>query len=281
MIRTNKIIVSACLALLLANGAFAQEVTSASVVEQVIASNTERLPGDADRDSARHPAELIAFLGLAPNMTVAEINPGGGWYSRILAPYVRDQGKYIGLEHHPDIYKDRYPNYAEGLRAFPGKVKDNPSLYGDNALGAWIPSDAGLPAASNSLDLVIAVRALHNWIEADFFDAAADQVWQMLKPNGVFGIVQHRIDEDFNGSFEDAIAKGRWKQSDIIKAIEAQDFEFIAASEMNANPRDTKDYPEGVWTLPPSYELGDKDREKYAAIGESDRMTLKFRKVAR
>ncbi len=281
MVRNIKIVASTFATLLLAGTVFANTAHSQNTVEQVIAANQDRLPGDADRDAARNPAELITFLGLTPNMTVAEVNPGGGWYSRILAPYVRGQGKYVGLEHHPDIYRDRYPNYAKGLAAFPGKVKDNPALYGENAVGVWIPAESGLPSEENSLDAVIAVRALHNWIEADFFDSAADQVWQMLKPGGVFGIVQHRLDEDYTGTFEDGIARGRWKQSAMIEAIEAQGFEFVEASEMNANPRDTKDYPEGVWTLPPTYAMGDKDREKFTAIGESDRMTLKFRKVAR
>ncbi len=131
------------------------------------------------------------------------------------------------------------------------------------------------------MDVIIAVRALYNWIEADFFDAASDQVWRMLKVGGVFGIVQHRGDEDFYGTFDEVIGRGRWKQTDLIKAIERKGFRLVATSEMNANPRDTKDYPEGVWTLPPAYELGDKDRDKYAEIGESDHMALKFEKVAR
>ena len=246
-----------------------------------VTANAERLAADMARDGARHPEAFLRFLGLTPDMTVAEVNPGGGWYTRILAPFLRETGVYIGLEHHPDLYQDRYPDYAEGLRAFPGKVAANTALYGPRATGTWIPADGGLPIEADSVDAVIAVRALHNWIEADFFDAATDQVWQILKPGGVFGVVQHRVDEDFEGTRADAVAKGRWKQSDLIAALEAKGFELVEASEMNANPKDTKDYSEGVWTLPPAFELGDQDREKYAAIGESDRMTLKFKKVAR
>lgn len=275
-----KVIAGAVMAVSLTAVSHAERVQN-DAIQQAISENTDRNEGDAARDAARHPAEVMAFLGLTPDMTVGEVNPGGGWYTRVLAPFVRDNGTYVGLEHHPDIYKDRYPNYAKGLAAFPGKVKDNPALYGSSAIGTWIPASTGLPADAETLDAVIAVRALHNWIEADFFDAAADQVWQMLKPDGVFGVIQHRVKEDFDGTFEDAIARGRWKQSAMIEALEAKGFELVEASEMNANPRDTADHPEGVWTLPPVFALGDKDREKYAAIGESDRMTLKFRKVAR
>ena len=264
-------------------------VTSAQVataeesdaIKQAVSNNPDRQAGDADRDGARHPAELMAFLELTPDMTIAEVNPGGGWYSRILAPFVRDNGRYIGLEHHPELYENQWPNYAAGLRAFPGKEEENTALYGEQAIGAWLPAKASPGIEAGSVDVVIAVRALHNWIRAGFFDEASDEVWQMLKMGGTFGIVQHRVEEDFDSSFEDTVGRGRWKQSEMIKAIEAKGFELVAASEMNANPRDTNNYPQGVWTLPPVYALGDEDREKYAAIGESDRMTLKFRKVAR
>ena len=269
---------------MIAMGATGLEAGAAEKNEAImlaVTGNPDRMSGDTGRDAARHPADLMAFLGLTPDMTIAEVNPGGGWYSRIFAPFVRDNGRYIGLEHHPELYENRYPNYAAGLRAFPAKVKEDVALYGEQAIGAWLPAKSSPGIEAESVDAVIAVRALHNWIEAKFFDQASEEVWQMLKMGGTFGVVQHRVEEDFDGTFEDAIGRGRWKQSDMIKAVEAKGFEFVAASEMNANPRDTNDYPEGVWTLPPVYALGDKDREKYTAIGESDRMTLKFRKIAR
>ena len=138
-------------------------------IQQAVANNPDRQSGDADRDAARHPTELMMFLGLTPNMTIAEVNPGGSWYSRIFAPFVRDNGVYIGLEHHPELYEEQYPNYAAGLRAFPAKVNEEAALYGEQAIGAWIPAKASPGIEKESVDAVIAVRALHNWIAAEFF----------------------------------------------------------------------------------------------------------------
>lgn len=171
MLKITKVIAAVSMVAAITNGTTALDGHEA--IEQATQENADRLPGDAARDNARHPAAVMTFLGFEPEMTIAEINPGGGWYSRILAPFVRGKGRYVGLEHHPDIYSDRYPKYAEGLRAFPAKVKGEPDLYGAGAIGAWIPAkDSGVLEAG-SLDVVIAVRALHNWIEADFFDSAA------------------------------------------------------------------------------------------------------------
>lgn len=257
---------------------FAQDNVDTAI--EAALNNPFRKSGDAARDSMRHPDEFFRFLGLKPTMTVAEINPGGGWYSRILAPFLRDRGLYVGLEHHPEEYAN-FTRFSASLRAYPDKVDQDRDMYGDRAIATWIPARGGLPVPAESVDAVIAVRALHNWVRADFFDAAADQVWQILKPGGVFGVVQHRADENAEGAAVITTRSGRWKQSELIKVIEAYGFRLVAVSEMNANPKDTMDYIHGVWTLPPRFALGDEDREKYAAIGESDRMTLKFEKIAR
>lgn len=258
----------------------ADDSETAVAIERALRDNPFRKENDASRDTARNPAAFFRFLGLKPTMAVGEVNPGGGWYSRILGPYLRANGQYVGLEHNPDQYEG-YTNYAATLRAYPDKLEQNRAMLGRRALAAFLPAKDGLPVAEGSLDAVIAVRALHNWVRQDFFDAATGQIWAILKPGGVFGVVQHRADEDFNGDFRAAAAKGRWRQSELVAAIEARGFRLEAASEMNANPRDTKDYEHGVWTLPPRFALGDQDRARYSAIGESDRMTLKFVKIAK
>ena len=247
---------------------------------QAVHENPAREAGESERDTARHPEEFLRFIGITPEMTVAEVNPGGGWYSHILAPLLREKGRYVGLEHHPDEYKNN-AGYAKRLAAYPAMIESNRALYGDRAMGTWIPAREGLPVDAESLDAVVIVRALHNWLRGGFFDRGFDQTWQMLKPGGILAVVQHRADDNDSMDRVTLAGRGRWKQADLIAEIEARGFKLVAASEMNANPKDTKDYPSGVWTLPPSYDLGDKDREKYAAIGESDRMTLKFVKVAR
>lgn len=247
---------------------------------KAVHENSARMEGEAARDTARHPEELLRFLGVTPDMTVAEVNPGGGWYSRILGPLLKDEGRYVGLEHHPEEYKE-YANYSANLKAYPEKFEAQRDVFGPNAVATWIPAQEGLPVEAESLDAIIIVRALHNWLRRDFFDRGFDQAWSMLKPGGVIGVVQHRIGEDFDGDRLAAAGKGRWKQSDLVAAIEAHGFKLVDASEMNANPKDEANYPQGVWTLPPRLALGETDKEKYEAIGESDRMTLKFMKVAK
>jgi len=249
-------------------------------VWRAVNANSFRKENDAARDTARNPEAFLRFLNVSEKMTVAEVNPGGGWYSRILATLLKGHGKYVGLEHHPDIYVD-YINYSATLRAYPDKLEIDRAAYGSRAIGTWVPSPEGLPVEAGSLDRIIAVRALHNWVRMGFFDQALDQAWQMLKDGGVFGVVQHRAAEDAEGDRKTLAERGRWKQSDLIAAVEARGFKLVAASEMNANPKDSKDYVHGVWTLPPRYALGDEDKAKYSAIGESDRMTLKFVKVKR
>ncbi|WP_262692611.1 class I SAM-dependent methyltransferase [Kordiimonas aestuarii] len=245
---------------------------------KAVHDNSVRKDGESSRDAARHPEEFLRFLGIEPDMTVAEVNPGGGWYSRILGPLLKEDGKYVGLEHNPDVYAE-YANYAANLRAYPEKFEAMRADFGPNAVATWIPASAGLPVDEASLDAIIIVRALHNWWRRDFFDKGMEQAHAMLKPGGVMGVVQHRIDEDFDGDRMAAAQKGRWKQSDLVAAIEAHGFKLVEASEMNANPKDEKNYEKGVWTLPPVLALGDADKAKYEAIGESDRMTLKFVKV--
>jgi predicted methyltransferase len=249
-------------------------------VWRAVHDNPHRAGEDAGRDAARNPEAFLRFLGLTPEMTVAEVNPGGGWYSRILGPFLKEKGRYVGLEHHPDVYR-QYEKYAATLAAYPQKLEAERDMYGPRAVATWIPASEGLPLEAGTLDAVLVVRALHNWYRQDFFDTGFTQLHAMMKDGAVLGVVQHRADEGFDGDTMAAAERGRWKQDVLIGAIEAHGFKLVDTSEMNANPRDTKDYEHGVWTLPPRYALGDQDRARYRSIGESDRMTLKFVKVAK
>lgn len=253
---------------------------SITAIQLAVQSNPYRKDNDVDRDRMRHPIAFMTFLGLKPTMKVGEVNPGGQWYSRILGPFLKNRGIYVGMEHHPDQYA-RAKGFAATLRAYPNKLNNNRDVFGPNAVATWIPASEGLPVDAGSLDAVVAIRALHNWVRQDFLDAALEQTWQILKPDGVFGVIQHRADEDAVGDRIALARRGRWKQSDLIAAVEAAGFKLVDQSEMNANRRDTKDYMHGVWTLPPILAMGDEGRERYLDIGESDRMTLKFVKIER
>ena len=215
------------------------------------------------RDRYRHPFETLTFFGVKPNQTVVELWPGGGWYTEILAPYLSSGG---ALHVVPPA-----GNYDERIRA---KIAGNP-VYQKVQVATF---NAGGPTsiASASADVVLTFRNVHSWLDED--PPIASQVFaeafRMLKPGGTFGVVEHRLPESATDEREKS--SGYVKVSTVRRLAQAAGFQLVGSSEINANPKDTTDWPEGVWTLPPTYELGDKDREKYAAIGESDRMTLKF-----
>ncbi|WP_374762972.1 class I SAM-dependent methyltransferase [Yunchengibacter salinarum] len=280
--------VRAALVGVLVGGAFTSAATAldqhgespSPALKAAIADNPHRKDGDSDRDQYRHPLETLAFFGIDSDDTVAEVNPGGGWYSRILAPLLKEDGQYIGLEHNPELYKD-WDRYYKSLKAYPDKVAaEKGAMYGENAVATFIPADEGLPVAAGSVDVVTVVRAMHNWLRRDFMDQGLEQVHGILKDGGTLGVVQHRAPKDFEGDPIVWARKGRWNQDMLVARIEAAGFELVESSEINANPKDEKNYPSGVWTLPPTLALGDENRDSYLAVGESDRMTLKFRKVA-
>ncbi|WCL54764.1 class I SAM-dependent methyltransferase [Gimibacter soli] len=249
-------------------------------VEWAVNENPWRTAEEKVRDADRHPAETLAFFGVTPSSTVAEVNPGGGWYSRILAPLVKEKGRYVGLEHNPAVYADA-GNYAAGLAKYPEKFAAAKDMYGDKAVAGFIPLRGEAVTAPGSVDVVMVVRAMHNWARRGFMEEALKDVHGLLKSGGVLAVVQHRAAEDAAGDWQETTKQGRWKQSELVKVIESHGFKLEAASEINANPRDKNEYPAGVWALPPNYNGADTDEEKAArdAIGESDRMTLKFVKV--
>jgi predicted methyltransferase len=236
---------------------------------------THRMPGDADRDKYRHPAETLAFFGLKPNMTVLDIGPGEGWYSELLAPTLAKSGKYEATSADPNGPADAQSTFS-GKR-FADFLAKAPEIYG-KVQPVVVDSKAPKLGADGSLDMVIAMRELHGMKNNGTLDAWLAEILRALKPGGVFGVEEHRAKADADPT--ESSKKGYLPEKWVISTVEAAGFKLAGKSEINANPKDTKDYAEGVWALPPSFAMKDKDHDKYAAIGESDRMTLKFVKPA-
>lgn len=236
-----------------------------------IITSKQRTAKYAERDNYRNPLKTLSFFGIKDNMTVAEISPGGGWYTEILAPYLKDNGKYIAAGFDPHA-KIEY--YRKSAKKFAEKIKADPERFGKVKIAIMQPPEKLNFAKDNSLDMVVSFRNTHNWHSRGYSTDVYSTIFKALKPGGIFGLVQHRAGDkyptDTSGKF------GYLKQSDVIKLAEKVGFKLVEKSEINANPKDEKNYEKGVWTLPPSYRMGDKDREKFKAIGESDRMTLKF-----
>jgi predicted methyltransferase len=240
-----------------------------------ILSDPHRSEADRARDRYRHPKDTLLFFGIRPEMSVLEVWPEPGWYTDILAPLVRDRGKYYAAV----IEADPGSQYINArLEGFRNRLAADPTLYG-NPTVVTFPTNGGDVVPPGSLDMVVSFRNLHNWMARGTAPQVFATIFKALKPGGVLGVTEHRGNPAVP---QDPQAKSGYVNQDYaIQLIEAQGFRLVGASEVNANPKDTKDYEQGVWTLPPTYRLGDKDREKYAEIGESDRFTLKFEKPAK
>ena len=235
-----------------------------------LAAAPHRSPNNVARDRFRHPVESLTFFGIREDSTVVEILPGsGGYYMEFLAPYLKDRGRYIAANRDPAAP----PNYLADHQKLLARLKAEPVLYGEVEVSQF---NAGLHeiAPPGSADFVITFRDLHNWIARDEIDGALRVFHKALKPGGVLGIVDHRGLPDVPQ--EAQTKNGYIRQDYAIALIEAAGFRFAGASEVNANPKDTKNHREGVWALPPTYRNKDQDRTKYQAIGESDRFTLRF-----
>lgn len=230
------------------------------------------------RDQYRRPEETLAFFGFRSDATVVEFSPGGGWYTEVLAPALRDSGKLYAP--HYDVNSGDYQRGSLG--GFLQKLGAMPEIY-DQVIVTTISDPSGEPIAPpGSADLVLTFRNVHNWLEPEAGGdtgaiARFSEMFQALKPGGVLGVVEHRWPD---AATEDpAAANGYVSEERVMALAAAAGFEFVARSEHNYNPKDTHDHPNGVWSLPPSLdEVDEADREKYLQIGESDRMTLKFRK---
>jgi predicted methyltransferase len=264
-------LVSGCAASGASDGAAAAKSNaSQAAIDSAVAAPT-RTPTNLARDQYRNPAKTLGFFGVKPGDTVVELWPGGGWYTEILAPWANNNNGTL---------------YAAAPWARLKTLQDwqaaKPETYGKLQFAEFPYTGAANPKVPDgSADVVLTFRNVHNWRfgGVDNTNSAFRQIFAMLKPGGTLGIVEHRLNEGDDSAKEEK--SGYMKESSVIAFAEAAGFKLVAKSEINANPKDTKDYEKGVWTLPPNFREGDKDRAKYAAIGESDRMTLKFVKPAR
>jgi len=244
-------------------------------IERVLAGD-HRSDRNRARDVYRHPKETLRFFGLRPDMHVVEVWPGGGWYTEVLAPLLREHGTYYAAHYHID--EDTHSFYRKAQRNFLDKLAKRPDLYDRVVVTGLLPPHVNM-APKDSVDLVLTFRNVHNWIEPGYEQAMFDAFFAALKPGGVLGVVEHRAKDGI--SKRDMIRSGYVSEAYVIDLAHKAGFKLAARSEVNANPKDTKDHPRGVWTLPPTLRsgwLGGDDRERYLAIGESDRMTLKFTK---
>jgi predicted methyltransferase len=238
-----------------------------------------RRADDSARDQFRNPKETLTFFGLKPDMTVAEYAPGGGWYTRIIAPYVAGHGKYIGLNFAPDPLP--FPDDAkERVRGFSAKFPEDAAGWTGMPASdfAAFTSDAVPDDMKGTVDLVIIPRMMHNLMNWNVADNELRAIRDMLKDGGSVGIVQHRAKDDAPFSYANG-SKGYLRTETVVNIMQAYGFELVGQSEVNANPKDTADYEGGVWTLPPRLSGDDAMDAKYEAIGESDRMTLLFKKL--
>jgi predicted methyltransferase len=250
-----------------------RESTAAALT--TILAGEQRSAAERARDQYRHPKETLLFFGIRPESHVLEVWPEPGWYTEIIAPLVRDKGKYYAGVIAADP-SDKH--ITQRLDAYRAKLAEHPELY-DRVAVVSFPTDGSDVLPPNSLDMALTFRNIHNWMARDEASKVFATLFRALKPGGVLGVVEHRgnpaVPQDLHAK------SGYVNEEFAIALIEAQGFRLVAKSEVNDNPKDTKDYEQGVWTLPPTYRLGDKDRDKYAAIGESDRFTLRFVKPAK
>jgi predicted methyltransferase len=232
-----------------------------------IIDGSQRSNANKARDRYRHPLEVLTFFGVNADSNVVEVVPGkAGYWAEILAPYLKDRGHYTASG-----------NAERDIAPLKARIAASPELYGKTTLTEFTGGDQEI-APPGSADFVLTFRNIHNWMHAGTADAAFHAFYQALKPGGILGVEEHRGQPDRP---QDPQAKtGYVRQDYAIALAENAGFKLAGSSEVNANPKDTKDYPEGVWTLPPTYRLKDQDRERYSAIGESDRFILKFVKPA-
>ncbi len=259
----KRLILAALLATGIAGAAQADDALKAAIAGE------HRAESNRARDVYRHPYETLSFFGIKPNMTVVELVPSGGWYTEILAPYLREKGKLIGAGQ----------AIAPGNRygeAFKKKLDSNPALYDKVVTSVFEPPARYDIAAPNSVDMVLTFRNLHNWVGNgdEAVKTTFKEIHKVLKPGGVLGVVDHRLPASMKQ--DEKASSGYVHEAYVIRMAESAGFKLAGKSEVNANPKDTANHEKGVWTLPPVLANKDKDREKYMAIGESDRMTLKF-----
>ncbi len=240
---------------------------------QKAVQDRRRDPANVKRDAYRHPAQTLSFFGVAPGQTVIEITPGNGWYSEILAPLLHEKGQYVAAVVDPmAVAEGRGRDYQQRSReGLEKKFAGDAAVFGKSRVVAYDPKSPVFGPA-NSADVVLTFRNVHNWRSSGQAEGMFKGFFSVLKPGGVLGVVEHRAKADVPADDK----TGYVGQQQVIAMAKAAGFELAGSSEINTNPRDTKDYPNGVWTLPPTNQHDAADEAKYQAIGESDRMTLRF-----
>lgn len=243
---------------------------------QQLTNSDQRSAQHIARNEFRNPVATLQFFGIEPNMSVLEVWPAHGWYTEILAPYLKDQGQLTlaQFRHNDGTLKDeRSIFWAKVSERLAQRLADNSDYFGTPTLIELEPPLFS-PAVTEQFDMVLTFRNAHIWNESGHLFATLQSLFQALKPGGVLGMVEHRAAR--LSDISSSAVEGYLDEAYVITAAERAGFQLLQSSEINANPKDTKDYPKGVYALPPTLAMGQEDRQKYLSIGESDRMTLKF-----
>lgn len=253
------------------SGAEAVAVAPLRSVEAALAGK-HRAEGNRERDRFRHPAETLEFFGFKPSFTVLEYGPGRGWYTEVLAPAVAGKGKLLITSPDPQGPAGSGAAYGRRIRQL---LDSSDEVYGEveTLIVDSSSPDLGL---TESVDLALVIRGMHGMVNRGQLEAWLREIHAALKPGGTLGVVQHRAHAAATAAESSKL--GYLPEPWVIEQVEAAGFELASKSELNANPRDSKEHAKGVWTLPPTLRLGETDKDKYLAIGESDRMTLRFTK---
>tara|TARA_B100000579_G_C22670214_1_gene775254 strand:- start:202 stop:1002 length:801 start_codon:yes stop_codon:yes gene_type:complete len=263
-----KISLSVILILFFFNYSFSGDVNNDELISLAV-ENKYRKTNNKSRDKYRHPIETLSFFGLSREKKILEITPGRGWYTEILANYMRNTNNYYVAKYDP-------PQFAVDIITKIQNEFEKYFLKNENKFGKIkyisINQDYKIVSKKNEFDIVLTFRNSHNWLDRGKAEKIYSSIYRSMKKGGILGVVQHRADESSPFNYKG----GYVKESFLINFIENQGFKLINKSEINSNLKDTKNYEKGVWTLPPTYRLGEKDKSKYSKIGESDRMTLKF-----
>lgn len=271
-----------CLAVFISAAFSANSIAMSSKVENSvdmitpILSSDHRSEENKARDTFRHPQKIIEFYDIKPSDTVLEVWPGNGWYSEILGPYLKDKGQLVAATfgiNNENSKDKRLAFWTKIAIEYREKMSDQ-ELYGEVIFTEFEPPERLDVAEVDSIDKALIIRSLHIWDEVGQMQQGLQSVFKALKPGGVLGVVQHRSTQI--SDFASSAPEGYLAENYVIQAAENAGFELVASSDINSNPKDTKDYPKGVYTLPPTLAMGALDQDKYIAIGESDRMTLKF-----
>ena len=226
------------------------------------------------RDQYRHPVQTLSFFGVAANQTVIEVTPAPGWYTEVLGPLLNAKGQYIAaLQSSEGMKASNVENNTKRIATFQEKLKGNPALYGKAKIVEFVGKTPNF-GPDGSADVVLTFRNVHNWVANGTHEAMFKAMYAVLKPGGVLGVVDHRAAK--SNDFKRALELGYLPEDFVIAEAEKAGFKLDAKSDVNNNPKDTKDYEQGVWTLPPVLALKEQDKAKYLAIGESDRFTLRF-----